>query len=235
MAVNTVIFDGPSKKILKCDRDDQIVLDFIDAESVFDNEKKAKFKKKGALRKCITETIYSFLESYNIPNHFIKEENETGLRVKKLDMIPLAVVIRNVTSGSLCKRFNLKEGLALKYPVIEYYLKNKELNHPFISESHAYAFGYAAPEEMKHIARLASKVNAVLKSFLERRKLKLISYKLEFGRYLNQVYLGDEITPDTSSLWHIEADNSFNKKYFNFENSKANEAYNEIYQRILGK
>jgi len=235
LAVKTVIFDGSSKKILKCDREDQIVLDFLDGESVFDNEKKAKFTKKGVLRKSITEAVYSFLNSYNIPNHFIRVENETGLRVKKLEMIPLAVVIRNVASGNLCRRFNLKEGIALKYPVIEYYLKDEELNNPFIAESHAYAFEYAAPEEMKHIARLASKVNAVLKSFLERRNLKLISYKLEFGRWLNQIYLGDEISPDTSSLWHIDDDSSLDKKYFNFENSKANEAYNEIYQRILGK
>lgn len=235
MAVKTVIFDGSSKKLLKCDREDQIVLEFLDGESVFDNEKKAKFKKKGVLRKSITEAVFSFLDSYNIPNHFIKAENERGLRVRKLDMIPMAVVIRNVASGNLCRRFKIKEGMALKYPVIEYYLKDDELNNPFIAESHAYAFEYAAPEEMKHIARLASKVNAVLKSFLERRKLKLISYKLEFGRWLNQIYLGDEISPDTSNLWHIDEDNGLDKKYYNFENNGANEAYNEIYQRILGK
>jgi len=226
--------DGKTKCIYSTDREDQVILEFKDSEAQFDGEKKAKFKNKGLLRSAISHTLFEYLESYNIPTHYNSKINGNQMRARNLKMIPLNVVIRNVAAGSLCKRFNIKKGTSLQYPVIEYYLKDETLNYPLIHESHAYAFGLATPDEMKHVSRLSSKINAVLKSFLDRRKLKLVDYNLEFGRYRNYICLGDEITPDTARIWEIEND-SLNEKYFSFDNNKAQQSYSEIHDRIVGE
>lgn len=233
LAEKKLIKDGKTKRLFSAEREDQLIIEFKDVESVFDGDKKAKFKNKGALRNNISKAIFEYLGSYNIPTHFSEKVSDKEMRVRKLNMIPLIVIIRNVAAGSLCERFKVEEGAELKYPIIEYYLKNEELNNPLILESHAYAFGYATPDEMKHISRLASKINAVLKSYLERRKLKLIDYKLEFGRYQNQIYLGNEITPDTSRLWDMLEDDKLDKEHFSFENNKAEKSYQEISQRLI--
>jgi len=235
LAQGQLLYDGKTKLIFTAEKPEQVIIEFKDNESIFDGDKKARFKDKAVLKNALNAAIFEYLNGYNIPTHFNKKLDEKRVLVKKLDMIPLKIIVRNIAAGTLCDRFQIEEGLPLKYPVIEYYLKSKKLGNLFISESHAYAFNYATPEEMKHIARLASKVNAVLKSYLERRKIKLIDYQLEFGRYQKLVLLGDEITPDTSRLWDIEAENKINKKRFNFTNSKAQAAYQELYNRLLNK
>ncbi len=235
MSEKKILHQGTTKKLFETDSGDEIILQFNDKETYFDGEKKAGFKGKGIFRSQMTSLIYEYLGSYNIPTHFVRSGNEAEILVKKLTMIPLRVVVRNFAAGSLSERFQLPEGNELKYPVIEYYLKDRALNYPMISESHAYAFGYASPEEMKYIIRLASKVNAVLKSYLDRRKLKLIDYQLEFGRFKNQLMLADEITPDTCRLWNINPDGSLDKDYFRFHGKQAKNAYEEIYSRLVGK
>lgn len=225
--------NGKTKCIYDTEADDRVIVEFKDTETKFDGDKKAKFKNKALLKNTITHILFEYLEGYNIPTHYDKKINDTQMLVKKLKMIPIFLVIRNVAAGSLCDRFKIQKGNILKYPVIEYYLKDDKLNNPMILESHAYAFDYATPDEMKYISRITSKINAVLKSFLERRKLKLIDYKLEFGRYKNSLCLADEITPDTCRLWHI-SDGGLDDKYFNLENSKAEKSYKEICDRISG-
>lgn len=233
MTDKKIYIDGKTKRIYNTEREDQVILEFNDAEAQFDGEKKAKFKNKGELRSAISHVLFEYLEGYNIPTHYKSNINGNQMRVRKLKMIPLNVVIRNVAAGSLCERFNIEKGTSLKYPVSEYYLKDEALNYPLILESHAYAFGYATPDEMKHISRLSSKINAVLKSYMDRRRLKLVDYKLEFGRYKNYICLGDEITPDTSRIWEIE-NGSLNEKHFAFDNKKAEQSYKEIRDRIVG-
>ena len=212
-----------------------MVLKFKDNEAQFEGEKRAKFRGKGAMRLALTKAIFEYLNSYNIPTHWDSAVSETEARVRKLDMLPISVHIRNIAAGTLCERFQLEPGTVLKYPVLEYYLKNAGLNHPMISESHAYAFGYATPEEMKHISRLSSKVNAVLKAYMDRRKLKLVDYRLEFGRCKGQIILGDEISPDNVRLWTVDASGAIKQNHFNFENSKASKSYREIVALLIGK
>ena len=233
MKVKTIHHDGKTKCIYNTDVDDQVIIEFKDADSKFDGEKKAKFKNKSVLRNTISNSLFEFLEGYNIPTHYNRKIDDRQMLVRKLRMIPIYVIIRNVAAGTLCDRFKIEKGTILKYPVIEYYLKDDKLNNPMILESHAYAFEYAAPEEMKYISRMTSKINAVLKSFLERRKIKLIDYKLEFGRYKNNLYLADEITPDTCRLWDISNGN-LDDKYFNLQNNKAEKSYQEICDRLTG-
>ena len=138
--------DGKTKCIYNTDIDEQVIIEFKDADSKFDGEKKAKFKNKAILKNTISNVLFEFLEGYNIPTHFNRKINETQMLAKKLRMIPIYVIIRNVAAGTLCERFKLEKGTILKYPVIEYYLKDEKLNYPMILESHAYAFEYAAPE-----------------------------------------------------------------------------------------
>lgn len=235
MADQQLVYEGSSKKVLSAEEDNSCILEFKDSEAKFDGEKKAKFKSKSNLRVKLSGLVFEYLEGYNIPNHWDEQLSEKQVKVKKLDMLPIRVIIRNVAAGTLCDRFALEPGTPLKYPVLEYYLIDNDLGSPLISESHAYAFGYATPEEMKHISRLSSKVNAVLKAFFERRKLKLVDYQLEFGRFQNQIYLGDEITPDNARLWHIDEDGSFKPNHFRFGNSSAEKSYNEILERLIGK
>lgn len=233
MAEKVVLQDGKTKRIYETNKADQVILEFKDAESEFDGELKAKFKNKSVLKNNISEAIYEYLQGYNIPTHYKKRISEREMQVSKLEMIPIIVLVRNVAAGSLSKRFKVPKGNLLKYPVIEYYLKVNKLNNPMILESHAYAFEYATPDEMKHISRLALKVNAVMKAFFERRKLKLVDYQLEFGRTSKQILLGDEITPDTCRIWNIEDDDSLTQNHFSFENGRAQAAYKEIYERLI--
>lgn len=235
MADQQLVYEGSSKKVLNDDNENFYILEFKDSEAQFDGEKKAKFKFKSKLRVQLSKLVFEYLEGYNIPNHWDELVSDTQVKVKKLDMLPIRVIIRNIAAGSLCERFSLEAGIPIKYPVLEYYLKDKDLGNPLISESHAYAFGYATPEEMKHISRLSSKVNAVLKAFFERRKLKLVDYQLEFGRYQNQIHLGDEITPDNARLWHIDDEGKLKPNYFRFANSTAEKSFREILARLTGK
>ncbi|MEJ2055551.1 MAG: phosphoribosylaminoimidazolesuccinocarboxamide synthase [Calditrichaceae bacterium] len=225
--------EGTTKSVYNTQSENQIILEFKDSDTKFDGEKKAKFKNKGVLKNTISHILFEYLEGYNIPTHYKEKINDRQMLVKKLKMLPIYVIIRNVAAGSLCERFKIKKGSALKYPVIEYYLKDEKLNNPMILDSHAYAFEYATPEEMKFISRISSKINAVLKSFLERRKIKLVDYKLEFGRFKNTLYLADEITPDTCRLWDV-SNGEPDDKYFNLENNNAEKSYIEICERIAG-
>ncbi len=235
MAEKKLLLKGKTKKFYLGDREGLLILQFSDEPTSFDGEMKSKFKNKSVYKSDISEAIFEYLHSYNIPTHFSKKYADNQLQVKKLEMIPIVIVIRNIAAGSLCKRFNVKEGMLLKYPVIEYYLKTDKKENVFIHESHAYAFDYASPEEMKHISRLALKINAVLKSFFERRNLRLVDYQLEFGRYHNQIYLGDEITPDTSRIWPIENGDPHLKKRYSFKNGAAEASYKEIHERLVRK
>ncbi len=233
MAENKIMLDGTTKRIFTADKKDQLIIQFKDAETAYDGEKKSRFKNKGVLKNNIAVHLFEYLCGYNIPTHFIARSSNDRMRVKKLNMIPITVFVRNISAGTLVKRFRVKEGTVLKYPILEYYLRDEKLNNPMVLESHAYSFGYATPEEMKQISRMSSKVNAVLKSFLERRSLKLGDFKLEFGRMHRQIYVSDEITPDTARLWDIS--NSGAHEQFSFEGNTAEKSYKEIYQRIIGE
>lgn len=234
MAVKQLIHEGHTKKLLQAEKEHRAILEFKDADATYEGEKKARFKNKGQYKLSIVRYIFEYLEGYNIPTHWEGSVSENQALVKHLKMLPIRVMIHNFAAGSLSERFNLKPGTQLKYPIIEYYLKNEELGNPSIAESHAYAFGYATPEEMKHISRLSSKVNAVLKAYLERRKLKLVDYRLAFGRLQNKIFLADEISPDNARMWHIDDSGKMEPGHFRFTNNSASASYKEILSRLAG-
>ena len=153
--------------------------------------------------------------------------------IKQLEMIPVEIVMRNVAAGSLCVRYGLEEGQELSCPVQEFYLKDDERHDPMINQSHIIAFGMATADELKMIERMASKINAVLKSYFLRRQIKLVDFKLEFGRYKNKIMLGDEISPDTCRFWDVSTGEKLDKDRFRFDLGNVEQAYKEIKNRIL--
>ena len=228
-----LIYEGKAKKLFKTDDSHLIVIEFKDDAASLDGRKKGVIQDKGIVNNKISGYIFNFLDSYHVPTHFEKSLSDREMLVKKLEMIPIEIIVRNIATGSLCTKYGCKEGDDLQYPILEFYLKNDELNDPMMNEYHAAAFGLATPEEMKSIVRYATKINAILKSFFIRRKVRLVDFKLEFGRFNNELFLGDEISPDTCRFWDLETGEKLDKDRFRKDMGKVKEAYQEMLRRVL--
>lgn len=228
------VYEGKAKILYETDNEELLVQEFKDDATALDGLKKGTIKGKGAINNQISAHLFKYLESYHVPTHFVKVHSDNAMIVKKLEMIPVEVVMRNIATGSLVKRYGVKEGQELEHPILEYYLKDDQKHDPLINEHHILAFGHANAEELKIIARLAQKINAVLKSFFYRRNILLVDFKLEFGRYKNnKILLGDEISPDTCRLWDIESGEKLDKDRFRKDLGKVEEAYQEVRKRIF--
>ena len=233
MKKTKLIYEGKAKKLHETEDPDLLVVEFKDDMASLDGRKKGVIKNKGIVNSKISTYIFNFLDSYHIPSHFEKSLSDREILVKRLDMVPIEVIVRNIATGSLCEKYGCKEGDSLQYPIIEFYLKNDKLNDPMMNEYHAAAFGLATPEEMRTIVRFATKVNAILKSFFIRRKVRLVDFKLEFGRFKGQLYLGDEISPDTCRFWDLETGEQLDKDRFRKDMGRVEEAYQEMLRRVL--
>ena len=224
--------EGKAKKMYATNDPDRVIMHFKDDATAFDGDKKGTIKKKGEHNVAISTVLFKFLESYQIHTHFVQVLKPNEILVKKLEIIPVEVVMRNIAAGSLCKRYGIKEGELLTYPILELYLKDDSLHDPMINVDHACAFGYALPDEMQTIDRIARKINAVLKSFFSRRELQLVDFKLEFGRHDGDILLGDEISPDTCRFWDASTGEKLDKDRFRFELGNVEGAYEEVRSRI---
>ena len=191
------------------------------------SNKKTKVKNKGSINASISVNLFEYLNSYHIPNHYEKKNDDNEIIVQKLDMIPMEILIRNYATGKFCKTFAFKEGELLKTPVLEFYLKDENLKKPQICESLIYAKEIASLEDVLKIKKMACKTNAVLKTYFERRNLNLIDIQLEFGKINDQIVLGDEISLETCTL--IDAEN--NQK----NNLSLNKIYQNYFERIVGE
>lgn len=235
MAEKKLLYEGELKRVFTTDKEDQVLQEFKDDAVAPGGGKKSKVKNKGMMNNAISAALFEYLEGFNIPTYFVEKAGEREMLVRKLDPIPVEVVVRNVAAGPFCERYDLEEGKELKYPMVDYFLKDASLDDPLISESYAYALEYATPEEIRHVSRLAFKINAVLKDYFERRHICLVDFKLEFGRMQNQVYLAEEILPESASLWDIQNGmEKVNKERFRTDINRPEETYKELYNRILG-
>jgi len=228
-----VIYEGKAKKLFDTEDENLLVIEFKDDATALDGKKKGIIKDKGIVNNKITVYLLNYLESYHIRTHLTKALSDREMLVKKLEMIPVEVIIRNIVTTSLSAKYGCKEGEDLKYPILEFYLKNDDLNDPMMNEYHAAAFGLATPEEMKFIVRSATKINAILKSFFIRRKVRLVDFKLEYGRFKNELYLGDEISPDTCRFLDLETGKQLDKDRFRKNLGGVEEAYQEMMRRVL--
>ncbi len=195
--------------------------------------KKGRFPGKGAICTALSTFFFEYLENYHVPTHFVRQIGENEMLVKRLEMIPIELVVRNIATATLAKTYNMEEGKVLQYPIIEFFLKDDRLGDPMINEHHAYAMGYATPEEMRMITRVASKVNAIMKAFFDRRGLILVDFKLEFGKLGKDLLIGDEITPDTCRIWDKKTNKKMDKDRFRYDMGGVDKVYRELLDRVV--
>ena len=203
-----LIYEGKAKKVYSHDDEDKVIIVFKDDATAFNALKKAKFEGKGKLNCLISSKIFEVLIKNNIPTHFVELENENSFIAKKIKVIPLEIVLRNIAYGSLCKQTTIKSGTVLETPLIDIYLKNDELNDPLITKDRIKLMNILSPQDLDLIIDLTSKINVILKSFFNNIQLKLVDFKLEFGYdSKNNIILGDEISPDNCRLWDLNQKN----------------------------
>ncbi|NQZ54617.1 MAG: phosphoribosylaminoimidazolesuccinocarboxamide synthase [Piscirickettsiaceae bacterium] len=226
------LFAGKAKSVFATDNDDFVILSFRDDTSAFDGEKIEQLSRKGEVNNKFNAFIMEFLEKAGIPTHFESLLNANEVVVKNMKMIPVECVVRNVASGSLCRRLGVADGLELTPPVFEFFLKNDALHDPMINEYHIETFGWATAEEVSKMKELTFKVNVELSKLFADAGMILVDYKLEFGLFKGEVVLGDEFSPDGCRLWDAKTRKKLDKDRFRQGLGGVIEAYEEVARRI---
>ena len=228
------IYEGKAKKIYETDKKDLYIQEFKDDATAFDATKRGTIKDKGVVNNKISTKLFELLEKNGIKTHFIKLLSDREMLVKRLEIIPVEVTMRNVVAGGMAKSLGLEEGIKLKEPVLEYHYKNDKLHDPLFNEYHIKALGIATDEEMRIIDDYSFRINEVLKDFFSKRNLELVDFKLEFGRHNGEILLGDEISPDTCRLWDKSTQKKLDKDRFRRDLGDVEEAYQEVLRRVEG-
>jgi len=226
------LYAGKAKSVHRTDDPDRFVMVFRDDTSAFDGEKKEQLSRKGMVNNRFNAYIMEKLEAAGVPTHFEGLLSETESLVKKLDMIPVECVVRNVSAGSLCRRLGVEEGKALLPPTYELFLKNDAMHDPMVNESLAVSFGWAEEAELVRMKELTYKVNDVLKALFEEAGMLLVDYKLEFGRANGLIVLGDEFSPDGCRIWDSETRKKMDKDRFRQGLGEVIETYEEVGRRL---
>jgi len=221
-----------AKKIYEGDSEDQIILNFTDNMIDSDGTLKGKIKGKGAKNNDISSQIFEYLESYNVMTHFISKLSDKDMQVKKSEILPLKIFVSNAVGKGLSKRFGLEEGSLLTSPVVEYYYMNDKLKNPIVNESHINVLNLIGHEEVHYLGRTVAKVNAVLKSYFERRNMVLVELQITLGRYKGYLLVGDEITPDTCKFWSVDDENNIDKNIYSYDKGKMEDIYQSIVNQI---
>ena len=226
------LYEGKAKKVFLTDDPDILTVSYKDSATAFNGEKKGSIKGKGEINNRMTNYLFRLLEKEGIPTHYIKELSGRETAVKRVEIVPLEVIIRNVAAGSFSKRLGIAEGTVLKEPTIEFSYKNDALGDPLINSSFARALGLASEEEIDTIKNYAFKINQILKRIFLAAGLKLIDFKIEFGRYHDKIILADEISPDTCRLWDVTTNEKLDKDRFRRDLGNVEEAYVEVFSRL---
>ncbi|MFC1698828.1 phosphoribosylaminoimidazolesuccinocarboxamide synthase [Candidatus Omnitrophota bacterium] len=233
MIKGTLKYEGKAKKVFATDDTNLLIQEFKDDATAFDATKRGTILEKGICNNKISAHIFELLDSRGIPTHFIKVLSEREMLVKKLEIVPVEVTVRNVVAGGMAKMFGLDEGIVLRRPVLEYHYKNDELHDPLINESHIFALDLAEEKEIRVIAKYTMEINHILIKFFDRHDLKLVDFKLEFGRHKGKILLGDEISPDTCRLWDKDTNKKLDKDRFRRDLGQIEDAYQEVLRRLL--
>ncbi|MDR2301899.1 MAG: phosphoribosylaminoimidazolesuccinocarboxamide synthase [Deltaproteobacteria bacterium] len=229
-----LLYEGKAKKIFETEHPYEVEVYFKDDATAFNGAKKGQIDSKGVLNNAISSMFFELLEANGVKSHFIKKIDERVMLVKKLKIIQIEVVVRNIAAGSLSQRIGWTEGKLLPCPVVEFYYKDDDLGDPLINDYHVAAMGLATPEELAFLAKESLKVNEILKAHLLGRKVKLVDFKLEYGKSDQEILLGDEISPDTCRFWDSETNLKLDKDRFRRDLGGVEEAYQEIYDRLKG-
>lgn len=226
------LYSGKAKSVYPGENADELVMVFRDDASAFDGAKRASLARKGAVNNHFNAFVMNRLTEAGVANHFLRLDGPDRAIVRRLEMLPVECVIRNYAAGSLCKRLGIEEGRALEPPVFEFFLKDDALHDPLINQSHILSFGWARPEEIEAMERLTRQVNEVLKPLFETAGLRLVDYKLEFGRYQGELMLGDEFTPDGCRVWDMTTGEKLDKDRFRQDLGDVVAGYEAIAQRL---
>ncbi len=229
------LYEGKAKIIYATENPDLVIQYFKDDATAFDGVKKGTIVDKGGINNQVSTKVFQYLEKNGIATHFVEQLNDREMLVKKLDIIPVEVVLRNVAAGSLCKRLGIEEGKILEPPTLEFFLKNDPLHDPMINESHCRTFGWASDEEIEILKEKGGEVNRLMFEFFKQRHIRLVDFKLEFGRHKGEVLLGDEISPDGCRLWNWDTGEKMDKDRFRFNLGSVEEKYQEVYNLVCGE
>ena len=227
------LYEGKAKKVFATNDPEKLIVEYKDDATAFNGEKKGTIKGKGVINNQMSNRLMAYLEKQGVPTHFIEEINERETIVKKVSIVPLEVIVRNISAGSFAKHYGVEEGIVFDQPTIEFSYKNDELGDPLLNHYHALALKLATMEEIETIEKYAFKINEVLKAFWLSAGVTLVDFKLEFGRLPDgTIVLADEISPDTSRLWDVKTHEKLDKDRFRRDMGGVEEAYAEIMKRM---
>jgi phosphoribosylaminoimidazole-succinocarboxamide synthase len=230
------VYEGKAKKVFATDNPDLFIVDYKDDATAFNGEKKGTIVGKGVINNRVTNHLMKLLEKKGIPTHFVEELSERETLVKKVKIVPIEVIVRNIAAGSLSKRLGLSEGTKLASTVLEYCYKDDALGDPMINDYHIAAMKLATPAELEKISAYSFKVNTILAEYLKDLGIELIDFKLEFGRAKDgNIVLADEISPDTCRFWDSKTGEKLDKDRFRRDLGGVEDAYKEILKRLLGE
>ncbi len=235
MVTQDMLYEGKAKKVFTTDNPQVLLVRYKDDATAFNGQKKGTIIGKGAINNRVTNHLMRMLETKGIPTHFLEELSDTETLVKRVTIVPLEVIVRNVAAGSLSKRLGLAEGVVLNKTVLEFCYKDDALGDPMVNEYHIAAMGWATEEEMKLLSAYALRVNDALREYLKDLKIDLIDFKLEFGRLSDgTIVLADEISPDTCRFWDTVTHEKLDKDRFRRDLGNVEDAYQEIMKRLMG-
>lgn len=230
------LYEGKAKKVFATNDENLCIVSYKDDATAFNGLKKGTIMGKGAINNRVTNHLMKLLEKNGIPTHFVEELSDRETVVKKVSIVPLEVIVRNIAAGSLAKRLGLSEGTKMKRTVLEFCYKDDELGDPMVNDYHILAMGFATEDELKLISDYSLKINKILTDYLKDANIELIDFKLEFGKTSDgTIVLADEISPDTCRFWDSKTGEKLDKDRFRRDLGNVEDAYNEILKRLLGE
>jgi phosphoribosylaminoimidazole-succinocarboxamide synthase len=236
MEKKSQLYEGKAKKVFATENPDFCIVEYKDDATAFNGLKKGTIAGKGVVNNKMSNFLMSMLEKKGVPTHFVEQLSDRETVVKKVSIVPLEVIIRNISAGSFAKRYGVEEGILFDKPTIEFSYKNDDLGDPLINSYHAVALKLATEEEIQLIKDMAFKVNDELKKYFVTLGIKLVDFKLEFGKLPDgTIVLADEISPDTCRLWDSETNEKLDKDRFRRDMGGVEDAYNEVMRRLMGE
>jgi phosphoribosylaminoimidazole-succinocarboxamide synthase len=229
------IYEGKAKKVFSTDDPKLVIVDYKDDATAFNGLKKGTIAGKGVVNNKVSNHFFRLLESHGIPTHFVEQLSDRETAVRRVEILPVEVIVRNRAAGSFSKRMGVAEGTNLACPILEYSYKNDELGDPFINSYYIRALNIATDAEMEQVKNYSFQINDILKSYLDGLGIELIDFKLEFGRFDGKVILADEISPDTCRFWDKSTGKKLDKDRFRRDLGDVEEAYHEIISRLMGE
>ena len=229
------LYEGKAKKVYATDDPDIVIVDYKDDATAFNGLKKGTISGKGVINNKMSNMMFRIMEQHGIPTHFVEELSDRETAVKKVQIVPLEVIIRNTAAGSFSKRYGVPEGTKLATTVFEFSYKNDDLGDPLLNDYHALALNLSTQEEIDTIKNMAFRVNDIMKEFFKGLNIDLIDFKLEFGRFHGQIILADEISPDTCRFWDMTTGEKLDKDRFRRDMGGVEDAYKEVFARLTAK